>query len=174
MKIYKNALPRFLAYFIDGLIFLPFIYLDYLLTNPETPAIVAIIGLTISYTICHYYSIIFHTYFGQTVGKMLMKVLVLDISGNSISLRQAFIRELPMIILSFGFLSSEIYQMLTIGINETLRDSFFYWTVFWGLWIWLIAEIIVMFSNQKGRAIHDYIAGTVVIKTSIDKELLLQ
>ncbi|MCA9786465.1 MAG: hypothetical protein KC488_07925, partial [Candidatus Cloacimonetes bacterium] len=33
--------------------------------------------------------------------------------------------------------------------------------------IWWILEILTMFSNPKRRALHDYIAGTVVIRMHI-------
>ncbi len=33
---------------------------------------------------------------------------------------------------------------------------------------WWIAEIITMLTNEKRRAIHDYIAGTVVVRTNIE------
>lgn len=45
-------------------------------------------------------------------------------------------------------------------------------TPLWGLWAgyaqtaWLFSELIVLLFNEKKRAIHDFIAGTVVIKTN--------
>jgi uncharacterized RDD family membrane protein YckC len=31
--------------------------------------------------------------------------------------------------------------------------------------IWFYSELIVMLTNKKRRAIHDYMAGTVIVKT---------
>lgn len=35
------------------------------------------------------------------------------------------------------------------------------------MWIWNIADVIVALSTEKHRALHDYIAGTVVVKTNV-------
>ena len=35
--------------------------------------------------------------------------------------------------------------------------------------IWFVLEIITMLLNKKRRALHDLIAGTVVVRTSIDE-----
>jgi len=45
-----------------------------------------------------------------------------------------------------------------------------------GFWIltalpglWFLAEVLTMLTNEKRRALHDFIAGTVVIRTNIDE-----
>ena len=96
-----------------------------------------------------------------------MKVRVFDIEGNPINFRQAFLRELSLIVISLGFLTSDIFQIITIGIDENFRNDYPFWIAVYAGFIWLIAEIIVMLSNKKRRTVHDYIAGTVVIKTNL-------
>jgi uncharacterized RDD family membrane protein YckC len=34
--------------------------------------------------------------------------------------------------------------------------------------LWFLAEVLTMFTNRKRRALHDFIAGTVVVRTNID------
>lgn len=34
-----------------------------------------------------------------------------------------------------------------------------------GSLLWFVAEIVTSLMNQKRRAVHDFIAGTVVVKT---------
>jgi uncharacterized RDD family membrane protein YckC len=167
LEIYKTALRRFFAIFIDGLVFVLPMYFDSIFTTPETPAFVAIFGLSLSYSLSHCYSIILHTYFGQTVGKMIMKVRVFDVNGNPLTLKRAFLRDFPILILNVGFLANEIHQILTTGIDENFRGNYFSLTLLLIGLLWIFAEIIVMFSNEKRRAIHDYIAGTVVVKTNL-------
>lgn len=167
ISIYKTTTPRFFASLIDGLILYTLVYIESFFTTSETPPLISILGLTLYYSVMHSYGIIFHTYFGQTIGKMLMKIRVLDIEGDSISFKQAFLRELPWITMSLGYFTSEVYQILTTGINETFRDNNLFLAVVYIVFIWLIAEIIVMLSNEKRRTIHDYIAGTVVVKTNL-------
>ena len=167
LAVYKTTAPRFLAGLIDGLVFIFPLYLSSFFETSETPAIIAIFGLIIYYTLSHCYGIIFHTYFGQTIGKMIMKVRVFDNEGDPITFRHAFFREFPYILITLGFLISDIFQIITIGIDENFRNSYLFWTAFWVLSLWTLAEIIVVFSNEKRRALHDYIAGTVVIKTNL-------
>jgi hypothetical protein len=33
---------------------------------------------------------------------------------------------------------------------------------------WFFAEVLTMLTNRKRRALHDFIAGTVVVRTNID------
>jgi uncharacterized RDD family membrane protein YckC len=32
---------------------------------------------------------------------------------------------------------------------------------------WFLAEVITMLTNEKRRALHDFLAGTVVIRTNL-------
>jgi uncharacterized RDD family membrane protein YckC len=149
---------------IDTLILSSFVLIEGLYLQAEMPAAIAIAGLITSYLCTHFYMIFLHATYGQTLGKMVMKIKVLDVSENPINWRQAVLRESPNIVFSLFFLSSEIYQITTEGIGETFRDAFFYNAVFVLITFWAIAEVIVTLSNEKRRAIHDYIAGTVVVK----------
>lgn len=167
IEIYKTISRRFFAILIDGLIFLPLIYAESFLTTSEIPKAISIIGLILYYAVSHCYSIIFHAYFGQTVGKMFMKVRVLDLNGEQITLKQAIFRDIQYFIFSFCFISSEIIQISTVGIDENFRGTTLDYVIIALFSFWAVAEIIVMLSNEKRRTIHDYIAGTVVVKTNI-------
>jgi uncharacterized RDD family membrane protein YckC len=35
--------------------------------------------------------------------------------------------------------------------------------------LWIMSEIVVLLTNKKRRAIHDYMAGTVVVQTPAAK-----
>jgi uncharacterized RDD family membrane protein YckC len=35
--------------------------------------------------------------------------------------------------------------------------------------VWILLELITMLANKKRRAIHDFIAGSVVIRTDYEK-----
>jgi uncharacterized RDD family membrane protein YckC len=45
----------------------------------------------------------------------------------------------------------------TVSINEVLD---------WLYLIWTVSELVVLLMNEKRRALHDFIAGTVVIHTA--------
>jgi len=36
--------------------------------------------------------------------------------------------------------------------------------------LWFFAEVLTMLTNPKRRALHDFIAGTVVVRTNIQEE----
>jgi uncharacterized RDD family membrane protein YckC len=38
----------------------------------------------------------------------------------------------------------------------------------WGQNVWVWSELIVLLTNRKRRALHDFIAGTVVVHASQD------
>jgi uncharacterized RDD family membrane protein YckC len=166
-EVYKTGLRRFFATLIDSLVLLPIMYFEKIITSPEILPLISIIGLFLTYLIYHFYMVIFHKHFGQTIGKMLMKVVVLNISGNSITFRQAFLREFPLILTSILFLVSDLFQIINSGVKESNYNTLFEDVLIFILLILLISEIIVMLSNQKRRTIHDYIAGTVVIRTNL-------
>lgn len=112
------------------------------------------------------YSIALHAIYGQTIGKMALDVKVVDhLSENSISFKQALLRDcVPVVMLILSLIASIfvpaeqaakapdwlIYAMMTFGISYFL---------------WHLLEIITMLFNEKNRALHDFIAGTVVIRT---------
>jgi uncharacterized RDD family membrane protein YckC len=111
-----------------------------------------------------------HGYKGQTLGKMVCKVRVLDITENKLSLSQAFMRDIVLIISNFIFslyilFNSSIYIKLVTS-NNFIEDfsAFPIWFRVLAMmsFIWTLLEIITMLTNKKRRAIHDFIAGSVV------------
>jgi hypothetical protein len=37
--------------------------------------------------------------------------------------------------------------------------------------LWFFAEVLTMLTNEKRRALHDFIAGTVVIRTNTQEQV---
>lgn len=112
------------------------------------------------------YSVAFHTIYGQTLGKMALGVKVVDsVSEGRISLRQALLRDcvpITMIaLLLVGSIFIEVIQLQEVPqwvIYSMMAFSISYF-------IWHLLEIITMLFNTKNRSLHDFIAGTVVIRT---------
>ncbi len=160
---YHTFWKRLGAGLIDGLIFVPLSLIGDLFDKANHPTI--FIGWTLVNTICWTtYVVVGHGKYGQTIGKWLMHIKVLDFNEkNTIGYTRAFYRELIWIlvditgILYFGWL---LYKDSTINklIIESVDD-------FLGLLTlgWLIIELITMLFNSKRRALHDYIADSVVI-----------
>ena len=106
MDRYSTFWPRFWAGFVDGLVFLPISLGDNYLLLPGRTATTLILWAMFSYPAYWIYSVVLHAKRGQTVGKKLERVKVLDISEARIpSFLQAVLRDIGGIVLSScGFL----------------------------------------------------------------------
>ena len=167
---YHTFWPRFFAPYFDQLLFWPltgllFIVLLLLNTPPKTLALISFfIGI-----LRLVYRIYFTGRFGQTIGKMLSKVKVVDAkTGEDISYKQAILRnidEIAVTLIGLAFFPQFIF--FTKADYEHLAHSQSFKIITAALIVWAIANIVVFFSNEKRRAIHDYIAGTVVVRTNV-------
>ena len=115
------------------------------------------------------YDIVMHSKYGQTLGKMAMKVKVLDITESPLSILQAFRREFPpLCFIAIDFIL-EIPKVLSgvniMDPNLIQFDTAFYLTTLSSLG-WFMVEMITMLFSNKRRAIHDFIAGSVVVRLS--------
>jgi uncharacterized RDD family membrane protein YckC len=114
------------------------------------------------------YSVALHAYRGQTVGKKVTNVKVMDVSEQRIpSLTQALLRDIGTIVSSTLALIYVIYLVVSHRYSEPLSASS-HWPIF-ALGFtnlgWFLLEITTMLTNSKRRAFHDLIAGTVVVRT---------
>ena len=112
---------------------------------------------------------------GQTLGKMVSRIMVTGLKGERIGYSKATLRSSVDILLMSLYvsgvvsmfatwqgpeLSSLSYMELNASIRERNAASDLWLTL--GL-IWTGSELIVLLLNEKRRALHDFIAGTVVI-----------
>lgn len=97
---------------------------------------------------------------------MATGVKVLDVSEDgTLSLRQAFLRDIGSVAIS-SLAYVYLVQLVVSGryaegaqVNETPG-------MILGIAAlsWFLLEILTMLTNPKRRALHDFIAGTVVVK----------
>ena len=170
MTKYHTFLPRCCAGVVDGLVFIPISFLDAYLLSPDRGPFVLIAWGAISYTTYWLYSVLLHARYGQTIGKMVTHVKVLDVSEERLpTLRQAFIRDVGYIALNTLSLVYLIYLVLAgqyVSGAESDVTSLPGRILIWASGGWFLLEIISMATNEKRRAFHDYIAGTVVVRNT--------
>jgi len=157
---YSTFFERLIANFIDGVV-ISLIGLTFrLFQGMESVILISIISL-ISGVYPYLYNILLHGFGGQTIGKMFMGIKVFDKSEKRIiSFKQALIRDsiplggvIVLNLLTFIFNLND-HNLLT-SITSIIVSI---------LLIWSILEIITLLFNSKRRALHDFIAGTVVLK----------
>ena len=164
-KKYNTFLPRLMAGFIDGLVLTPLVICDYLILKPDTNLKILIPWLIISYLAFFVYSIFLHWKYGQTVGKALVGVSVIDVSeSKELTFNQAFLRESVPFFIQIILIIKLVY--ITIGKGhydeiEIVNSASLINDV---VAAWFIIEVITMLTNKKRRALHDFIAKTVVIR----------
>jgi hypothetical protein len=52
--------------------------------------------------------------------------------------------------------------------GEAFNNNELFWLLTGIPGLWFLAEVLTMLTNRKRRALHDFIAGTVVVRTNID------
>jgi uncharacterized RDD family membrane protein YckC len=165
---YQTFWPRFWAGLVDTVVFLPVSLLDYWLDqNLHSPVLLALwlVTNTLSFEI---YSVAMHAGYGQTLGKMALRVKVLDITEHKLSLRQALLRDCFPILLGLLVIFDDVPEVLA-GVSRYNDPDIGIWTevAMYGSLIWFAVELLTMLTNRKRRALHDFIAGSVVVRTGL-------
>jgi uncharacterized RDD family membrane protein YckC len=163
---YRTFIQRFFAGMIDGLLFVPLDLFDDTFFTPERSRALLVVAAIVSFSAFWVYSVLMHTYFGQTLGKMAMRVKVLDVSEERLpTLQQAFLRDSPYVVMNVSALGFFIVTIMTARLGAEL-ESIGQHLVGWAAAVWFLLEVISMLTNAKRRAVHDFIAGTVVVKAA--------
>lgn len=162
---YSNFWRRLFAIIIDGFILLPLQWLDeYILSGFFSSGSIFIWGVLSSMLGIVYY-VILHAKYGQTIGKMVTKVKVVDISEKrNLTIRQSCMRDIFPIIMT----PVVVYAYAQIAFNshtwESLEQGVLFTIIGFAAIGWVGLECVSMLFNEKRRAIHDYIAGSVVVR----------
>jgi uncharacterized RDD family membrane protein YckC len=165
---YKTFSPRVVAAFLDGLIIvIPLSLINYWIWSnvQNISSAVLLVWFVVSSFTYVTYSVLMHGFFGQTLGKMNVKVKVLDISENKLSMWQALLRDsVPIIIVTLMVFLEAPYVLQKIKPYEQEGSRTTFMVLSDINFIWFIAEVVTMLMNNKRRAIHDFIAKSVVVK----------
>jgi uncharacterized RDD family membrane protein YckC len=162
---YRTGAKRFWAAIVDGIVFMPFLLVERFFIGPLTNEYVIITWVIFTIFIPIIYSIYLHYKYGQTFGKWAAGIKVLDISeSKTINLSQSILRDsFYLVVELFGFLYF-LFMVIKTGETPYLVSEF---NDFAGtpVLIWTLLELITMLTNSKRRAIHDFLAKSVVVRT---------
>lgn len=172
---YASFGQRFAALLLDSLILLPLGALTaWLAYNYRLFQLYYLIpGLAVTFL----YNVYLVKRCGATPGKLIMGIHIVKVDGSTIAWKQAILRYAVELV--FVAISSIAYCIAVLQISDAEYHSLS-WVErsnriqkllpFWNqptmllqaVWVW--SEPIVMLSNRSRRALHDFIAGTVVIR----------
>ena len=171
---YAGFWKRFVAGWIDGFVMLlPTIFLLWLESISRTWAFLVLLPATFMFSANEVY---FHGRSGQTLGKKSQDIRVVNLGRAPISWKQAFMRSLV------GIVPGLLTAVSTLVALSTMTDGDFT-NLSWvelsekktqlspyinqitvATLVWISSEVIVLLFNRKRRALHDFIAGTVVVE----------
>jgi uncharacterized RDD family membrane protein YckC len=138
----------------------------------------------------NYYTILFNLVFslfyfvylperyGGTPGKLGLGLKIIREDGQPIKWKEAFLRYSVLLaffisnglVMTYCLSQADDATFISMGWlkRTTYLTSFFpeYFKLYqWCFYIWYLIGIIVLVSDKKKRAVHDFMAGTVVVRT---------
>jgi uncharacterized RDD family membrane protein YckC len=171
---YAGFWPRLAALLLDFMIFLPVIALVF--WGEARYRLFALYYLIPGTLFGLFYNVYLVKRFGGTPGKLVAGIRIRKVNGEPVAYREALLRYLPEFV--FGLLASVAlilplfhmtdmeYQSATFlertrRINELAPWWYKPTQISQQVLVW--GELIVLLTNKKRRALHDFIAGTVVV-----------
>lgn len=116
--------------------------------------------------------------YGGTPGKLLLKIKITKTDGTAVGYREALLRYSVTCVLyaisSAGLvmatlqLSDAAYFQLSFkerGVHLAELAPSWYGGVVIVEQVWVWSEFIIMLTNKERRALHDFLAGTVVVRS---------
>lgn len=172
--LYAGFAPRLGAGIVDTLVLLPVMGVYWGLACLSWEAAIA---AAVPHVFAHAgYNVYCHARWGQTVGKRMLGIRVLTLTGEPIRWRHALLRHSVDLAVAAASLAAWVSGLLALSEADfesagllakmdLARDA----RSDWGHWprtignVWIWSELVVLLLNEKKRAIHDYLAGTVVV-----------
>lgn len=158
MNKYKTFIPRLGAVLLDTILLLPLAILADSLSEGSYSEGQRLAFFTTLNLLNIIYFVVLHGLYGQTAGKYLMKVKVVNKDEGKIGFRQAIIRNGPQFVL----VAAGIIPAFNIELGGSPEAPLTPLSMLMALWVF--ADVFVFLIDPKRRALHDRIAGTVVVR----------
>ena len=172
-RVYAGFWKRFCAAWIDVFALMPLVLAFIWLRGfDKNLAILIAIPSTALFSM---YNVYFNARFGGTPGKLAVGVRVTRPDGARIGWPEAWKRSAVGLAFAFLMLVFEVWALTQVSGTdystapflkyEVLQPHYPAWdtdvTILQQVWMW--SEVVVLLFNRRKRALHDFIAGTVVI-----------
>jgi uncharacterized RDD family membrane protein YckC len=179
-SIYAGFWRRLGAFLIDLLINAPIIIATFYIQNLNR--LNFLYTLIPSYGFYIFYNFYLVRRYEGTPGKRIVKIKIKQKDGKRITWKEVILREIVNLVLSGMTSLAYLIAVLQLSDNtfeslpwlkKSVEISKFYpvWQkpVEWLFNIWIWSEFVILLTNKRRRALHDYIAGTLVIKEKFEK-----
>lgn len=170
-SVFGSFRDRFLASLIDGLVLLPLVLVDWF--NKSSFKILPL--MVITFLIGFLYKLLFELKYGATIGKMALKLKVVNKEFQRVNLSEVVLRNIfdigqrvfffvvtLSVYLGEDFDSIRSNAEFVAAQNQVINIMPF----LFGFTILSVIEAVVLLSDKKRRAMHDFIGGTFVVKTN--------
>lgn len=174
---YVGFWRRLCAFFLDFIAVLPLVWVVYFLGDKFR--LFQLYWFLPATAFGLWFSVYLVSRYGGTPGKLLLKMRIAMLDGSPITVKAATKRysvqfvlylavSVAMVLSCLEITDEQYFLHLGYGAKATALVNLapsWYKSVNVLMQIWIWSEFISMLFNRKRRAIHDFIAGTVVIKT---------
>lgn len=171
---YGGFWKRFGAYWIDVIIMLPLgLAIVWLTSKSQYFQLIYLIpGILIG----AWYHVYLVKQYGGTPGKLIMKLRIAKLDGTPVGTKEAFLRysvllaltaltSLAIALAAIEMSNAEYHSLTFMNRGLALVEKAPSWygltNVLLQIWIW--SEFVVLLTNKERRALHDFMAGTVVL-----------
>ena len=161
---------RLIAAIVDGVVHSCVWFLDMFLEEQFASFAIVFFYYLVSLQFGWAYSTIMHGWRGQTIGKIFAKITVVQHNTEqAIGFRRAFLREVPYVAgvlacsVAWGYAGIAYFRGQFADHHQWILDQTSTCVFFISLG-WVCLELITMLIHPQRRAIHDLIAGALVIE----------
>jgi uncharacterized RDD family membrane protein YckC len=173
-RVYAGFWKRFCAMWVDAFALIPLMLLFMWLESLDKN--LAILVTILSTTYFSMYHVCFNARYGGTLGKLAVGIWVTKPDGTRIGWSHAWKRSAVDLVFAILMLyveiwaltqvSNEQYSTLAFTKRSQLLQSYYpswFFILMYLQQVWMWSEVVVLLFNKRKRALHDFIAGTVVI-----------
>jgi len=174
--VYADIWTRIAARLIDFVVMLPVAGLVLYINGLSKSAYFYAILPNLAF--CIWYEVFLVKQYGGTPGKLLMGIKIVQKNGDEVDWHASFMRYIVSFCLSILGVFVMLWTLSLIDDTTYISLGFFkraqllselnpFMTKFqtYTSFGWTVAGIIAIISNKRKRAVHDFIAGTVVVKS---------
>lgn len=171
---YASFWQRFGALLLDALILSPLYALDfYLEGSSRMNNLYTFLPMELVSVYVYLFMVV---KYGGTPGKLIMGLRTMSLGGARITWKQAALRYAPLWLMNSVMTVATIIAAL--GMSDQAYDAMGFfersealearapiiYVITWLVFAYAFASLVSMLANDKCRALHDFLAGTVVVR----------